>query len=131
MQHAIVVMAAEETPEGRGRILHAFYTARDLAKNGETVAVFFDGIGVTCLTAFTERSNPFTKNYGPLFDEVLPLVAGACDFCARRRFDAADAADSLGISLLGGEDHHHSLAGLPVDSWQITTFYGRLHADAC
>jgi hypothetical protein len=122
MRHAIVVMAAEETPEGRGRILHALHTARDLAAEGATVAVFFEGIGVTCLTAFDERDNPFTKNYGPLFDEVLPLVAGACDFCARRRFDAAAAADSLGINLLGGEDRHHSLAGLLMDSWLVTTF---------
>lgn len=122
MRHAIVIMAAAETPEGRGRILHAWYTARDLAADGATVAVFFEGIGVTCLTAFAERDNPFTENYGPLFDEVLPLVAGACDFCARSRFDAADAAELLGISLLGGEAHHHSLAGLLVDSWLVTTF---------
>jgi predicted peroxiredoxin len=122
MPHAIVIMAPEETPEGRGRIIHALHTARDLAANNEDVGVFFEGIGVTCLTAFAERANPFTENYGPLFDEVKPLVRGACDFCARRRFNAADAANSLDIDLIGGVDQHHSLADLIAESWVVTTF---------
>jgi hypothetical protein len=53
---------------------------------------------------------------------VVPLVSGACDFCARRRFDAADAAVALGVDLLGGQDQHHNLAGLLTDSWVATTF---------
>lgn len=122
MRHALVVMAPEETPEGRGRILHALHTAQDLAAAQQTVQVFFEGIGVTCLTAFEKSDNAFTQNYADLFSEVLPMVAGACDFCARRRFDAADAAGKLGVELLGGTDRHHSLATLLIDSWVVTTF---------
>ena len=122
MPHAIVVLAPEETPEGRGRILHALTTADGLANRNETVQVFFSGIGVTCLPAFVERNNQFTQNYGDLFDSVLPSVAGACDFCARRRFDSAAAAAELGVDVVGGEDRHHDLAELLIDGWQVTTF---------
>jgi len=52
----------------------------------------------------------------------VPLGSGACDFCARGRFDAADIATALGVDLLGGQDQHHSLAGLLTDSWAATTF---------
>lgn len=121
-RYAIVVLAPEDTPEGRGRILHAFTTARDLAAAEHEVAVYFDGIGVTCLTAFQQRDNQFTQHYSELFDEIRPLISGACDFCARRRFDAADAAAALGVDFLGGEDHHHSLASLLLDDVTVTTF---------
>ena len=121
-RYAIVVLAPEETPEGRGRILHAFTTARDLAASGSDVAIYFDGIGVTCLTAFHERSNQFTRHYGELFDEIRPLIAGACDFCARKRFDAAGASVALGVDFVGGADQHHSLAPLLLEDVTVSTF---------
>lgn len=120
--HAIVVLAPEDTPEGRGRILHALVTAQGLSKAGENVEVYFDGIGVTVLTAFMERNNRFTENYGPLFDSILPLIAGACDFCTRRRFEATEAAAAFGVPTLGGEDQHHSLAPLLAAGTSVTTF---------
>ena len=121
-KHAIVVLAPEETPEGRGRILHALTTARDLADTGADVEVYFDGIGVTCLTAFHVRDNPFTRNYAGLFDAVRPLIAGACDFCTRRRFDAVEGAEALGVAIVGGEDQHHSLAPLLAAGYELHTF---------
>jgi hypothetical protein len=120
--YAVVVLAPEETPEGRGRILHAFTTARDLAASGASVAIYFDGIGVTCLTAFHARDNQFTSHYGPLFDEVRPLIAGACDFCARGRFDATDAVGAFGIEFLGGDGRHHSLAEVLLNGATVVTF---------
>lgn len=53
---------------------------------------------------------------------VINQVRGACDFCARRRFNAADAANSLDIDLIGDVDQHHSLADLIAESWVVTTF---------
>ena len=120
--HAVIVMADEATPEGRGRIIHALTTARDLASAGEHVEVYFDGIGVTSLTAFVARDNPFTENYGELFDSIRPLISGACDFCTRRRFDAAGAAEALGVAIVGGHDAHHSLAPLALDHYRIHIF---------
>ena len=121
-QHIIVVLSPEDTPEGRGRILHALVTAQGLAEAGEEVEVHFDGIGVTVLTAFMERDNRFTENYGPLFDSIRPLIAGACDFCTRRRFEASEAAAAFDVPMLGGEDKHHSLASLLAAGASVTTF---------
>ncbi len=121
-KHVVVVLAPEETPEGRGRILHAFYTARDLAGEGATVGIYLDGIGVTVLPAFANPDNPFTTYYTPLFEEVRPLIKGACDFCARKRFDSASAAEALGVPMVGGEDEHHSLAQLILEGFQVHIF---------
>ena len=121
-KHAIVILAPEETPEGRGRILHALTTARDLASANADVEIYFDGIGVTCLTAFHVRDNQFTQNYSGLFESIRPLIRGTCDFCTRRRFDAAEAAAALDVAIVGGEDQHHSLASLILNGCQIHTF---------
>jgi hypothetical protein len=121
-RHAVVVISPEDTPEGRGRILHALVTAQGLSEAGEEVEVHFDGIGVTALTAFMERDNRFTESYGPLFDSIRPLITGACDFCTRRRFEASEAAEAFDVPLLGGEDQHHSLASLLMAGATVTTF---------
>jgi len=121
-RYAIVVLAPEDTPEGRGRILHAFTTARDLAAAGAHVEVYFDGIGVTCLTAFHARDNEFTRHYGELFESIQPYIAGTCDFCTRVRFDAVEGARAFGVDVVGGEDQHHSLAGLTLSGYQVQTF---------
>ena len=121
-RHAIVVLSPEDTPEGRGRILHAFTTARDVAASGAEVEIYFDGIGVTCLTAFRAQDNQFTQNYAGLFHEIRPLIAGACDFCARRRFGAGDAAAALDVKFLGGTDQHHSLAASLLGEMNVITF---------
>ncbi len=51
-------------------------------------------MGVTWLAAFTVRYDQFTRNYSSLFDSVRSNIAGACDFCARTRFGAAEAAEN-------------------------------------
>jgi hypothetical protein len=121
-KHAVVILAPEVTPEGRGRILHAFYTARDLAQQGVTVEIYLDGIGVTILTAFAEPDNTFTTNYTPLFNEIRPLIRGTCDFCSRKRFDASAGAEALGVPFKGGDGEHHTLAPLIQDGYQVHTF---------
>ena len=42
-------------------------------------------------------SSPRAK---PLFDAVRANIVGACDFCTRTRFGAADAAERLGVSII-------------------------------
>lgn len=121
-KHAVVVLAPEETPEGRGRILHAFVTARDLAAAGATVEVYLKGIGVTLLPALAAPDNPFTTNYTPLFEQVRPLIKGTCSFCTRNRFDSTGGAEALGIEILGGDGQHHSLAPLLLDGYEVHTF---------
>ena len=118
--YTIALYAPEETADGRGRLLHAFTTARDLAESGARVSVFFDGIGVECLTAFHEKTNPFTQHYVKLFDAIQPF-AQACHVCAKH-FGADQAATALGVELVGGEDEHRSLALAAINGETILTF---------
>lgn len=123
-RYALVVMAehGEAHPGGQGRMLHAMKAARELNAAGEDVSLWFHGIGVTWLTAFQEREEKFTGVYGPLFDEVRELIGGACDFCASKRFAAAESAGRLGVPLVGGDGEHHTVAALVRDGWQVITF---------
>jgi hypothetical protein len=98
-KYAIVVMSehSEGNPGGQARLLHAPSAARDFADAREEVGIWFHGVDVTWLAAFTARYDQFTSNYTSLFDSVRGNIAGAYDFCARTRFGAAEAAEKLGV----------------------------------
>jgi len=123
-KYAIVVMSehSEGNPGGQARLLHALSAARDFADAGEEVGIWFHGVGVTWLAAFTARYDQFTRTYTPLFDSVRGNIAGACDFCARTRFGAAEAAENLGVPIVGGDGRHHTVAELAADGYQVLTF---------
>ena len=123
-KYAIVVMSehSEGNPGGQARLLHALSAARDFADAGEEVGIWFHGVGVTWLAAFTARYDQFTRNYASLFDNVRANIAGACDFCARTRFGAAEAAEKLGVPIVGGDGRHHTVAALTADGYQVLTF---------
>jgi len=118
---AIVVLAASDTPEGRGRMVHALYSAREFKEAGDEVKLIFDGIGVTWLEAFARREDQFTQHYGETFDSVKDTVLGACNFCASVRFDINDTVQSEDYALLGPEGGHHGLRDLIADGYQIIT----------
>ena len=123
-KYAIVVMSehSEGNPGGQARLLHALSAAKDFADAGEEVGIWFHGVGVTWLAAFTARYDQFTRNYTSLFDSVRGNIAGACDFCARTRFGAAEAAENLGVPIVGGDGRHHTVAALTADGYQVLTF---------
>jgi predicted peroxiredoxin len=116
---AIVLMAPESSPDGRGRLLHAFTTAIDLIEAGAEVEFFFDGIGVECITAFHEKANPFSDHYSKLFEQVLPH-AKACGVCTKH-FGAEEAARKVGVELVS-HDRHRSLAHFALAGTSILTF---------
>ena len=118
---AIVVSAASDTPEGRGRMVHALYSAKEFKEAGDDVKLIFDGIGVTWLEAFAKRADRFTEHYGPTFDEVKDTIMGACNFCASVRFDINETIQSEGYPLLGQDGGHHSFRDLVADGYQIIT----------
>ncbi len=118
-KYAIVLMAPESTPDGRGRLLHAYTTAIDLYKTGAAVEFYFDGIGVENITAFDDKENPFSQHYVYLFEQVLPF-AKACGVCARH-FKADRAADNLNIELVSSENHR-SLAQFMLEGYNVVTF---------
>jgi hypothetical protein len=123
-RYAIVVMSehSEGSPGGQARLLHALSAAKDFADSGEEVRIWFHGVGVTWLAAFDARYDQFTRNYTALFDAVRASIAGACDFCTRTRFGAAQAAERLGVPIVGGDGQHHTVAALAVDGYQVIIF---------
>jgi len=123
-KYALVVMSehGEQNPGGQGRMLHALEAAREFKAAGVHAELFFHGIGVQWLTAFATPSDRYTEVYGPLFEEVRDMIAGACNFCAAKRFGAAEAAAGLGVPLLGGEGEHHTVAHLVADGYHPTVF---------
>lgn len=123
-KYGLIVMSetGEAHPGGQGRMLHAMKTAKELRAAGVPCQIFFHGIGVQWITAFEERADKFTQNYGPLFDEVRDLIAGACHFCAATRFGAGAAAQRLGIPLVGQPGDHHTAAMLITAGYQPLIF---------
>jgi hypothetical protein len=86
------------------------------------VQIYFHGIGVQWLTMFETRPDKFTQNYGPLFDEVRDMIAGACHFCAAKRFGAGEAAERMGVPLLGKLGDHHTIAALVAEGYTPIIF---------
>ena len=123
-KYALVVMSeqGEENPGGQGRMVHALEAAREFKASGVPAELFFHGIGVLWFTAFDVRSDGFTEHYGPLFDEVRDMIGGACNFCTAKRFGAAEAAEHLGVPLLGGDGDHHTVAQLVADGFRPIVF---------
>jgi len=123
-KYAIVVMSehSEGNPGGQARLLPALSAAKDFAAAGEEVSIWFHGVGVTWLAAFSARYDQFTRNHTPLFDAVRGNIAGACDFCTRTRFGAAQAAEQLGVPIVGGDGQHHTVAALASNGYQVFTF---------
>ena len=123
-KYALVVMSeqGEEHPGGQGRMLHAMSAAKAFKDAGEDVTIWFHGIGVGWLTAFSESNDRFTQHYGTLFADVSNLIGGACDFCTTRRFDATKGAEQLGVPIVGGDGEHHTVAELAAAGYSIISF---------
>ena len=119
---AIIILTAADTPEGRGRMIHAMTAAQELKEAGTEVKILFEGIGVTWLTAFHKQEEPFTQNYAPVFEAIKEDILGACNFCATGRFDAGEAAQALGIGLVGADGEHYSLGNLIAEGYQAISF---------
>lgn len=106
---ALVIMTDSDMAEGRGRMIHALYTANECKNAGDDLKIIFDGIGVKWLDAFAKRDHPFTQNYGALFDALKDEIHGACNFCSQVRFEVGDSVQDQGYSFLGEDGNHHGL----------------------
>jgi hypothetical protein len=121
---AIVVMSehSDGNPGGQGRMVHALSAAKAFKDADEDASLWFHGIGVGWLEAFDARYDAFTRNYGPLFDELRGAMGGACDFCTTKRFGVTQAAERLGVPVVGGEGEHHTVADLVAEGYTVFTF---------
>jgi hypothetical protein len=123
-KYAIVVMSehSDGNPGGQGRMVHALSAAKAFKDAGEDVSLWFHGIGVGWLEAFDARYDAFARNYGPLFDELRGAIGGACDFCTTKRFGVTQAAERLGVPVVGGAGEHHTVADLVASGHTVFTF---------
>lgn len=122
MSYALVMMTDPGNPEANGRMVHLLKSATTFRDAGEDVAIHFHGAAVNWAGAFAAREDRFTQHYGELFDEVKPLIAGACSFCSKVRFQQTEAVDALGLRYLGDEDSHETAADLVLAGKQVITF---------
>ena len=122
MATALVMMTDPGNPEANGRMVHLLKTTAALRDAGNDVVVYLHGAAVNWATAFARREDRFTQHYGELFDDVKPLIAGACNFCANVRFEQADALGELGIPIVGDEGGHHTVADVILGGDRLVTF---------
>ena len=122
MAIALVMMTDPGNPEANGRMVHLLKSAATFRDAGEDVAIHFHGAAVNWTGAFREREDRFTQAYGELFDEITPLIAGACNFCTKVRFQQTAAVDALGLAYLGEEGGHETAADLVLAGKQVLTF---------
>ena len=115
-------MTSPGNPEANGRMIHMLKTAGALRDRGEIVGIYLHGAAVNWATAFAIREDRFTQNYGEVFDEVKPLIVGACNFCASVRFQQTEQLEQLGIALVGSDGEHHTLADLLAGDNEVVTF---------
>lgn len=122
MATALVMMTDPGNPEANGRMVHLLKTAADLHDAGQAVAVYLHGASVNWASAFANREDNFTQHYGDLFDDIKPLIAGACNFCANVRFGQTEALNQLGTAIVGEEGDHHTIADIIIGGDYPVTF---------
>lgn len=121
-KYAILVVSASDTPEGRGKMVHALNTGRDIIAAGGEVKYVYQGLGVTWLKEFDIKEHPFTTHYWDLFEEMRPHIMGACNFCTNGRFKVGEHVKSMDVTILGDEGNHMSVTNLVTDGYQLLTF---------
>lgn len=114
---AIILLAAQDTPEGTGRMANALATTLEFHEAGDAVRLVFDGAGVTWVPRLTDPD----EKYSRLFESVRPAVTGACLYCARA-YGVKGAIDEAGVSLVSEFKDHPSVRGLIADGFQVITF---------
>jgi len=122
MATALVMMTDPGNPEANGRMVHWMMTAAALRDGGEDVALYLHGAGVNWATAFAVREDKFTQHYGERFDDVKPLIVGACNFCSNVRFDQTEALAQLEIGVVGADGAHHTVADVVLAGDRVVTF---------
>lgn len=121
MKVAIIVLTDSDSPEGRGRLVHAMTAAKELFEAGHEVKILFEGAGVNWFAVF-HKNEYFMQRYGPTFEGIKSLIFGACNFCAIERFGVGEAVSALGIDLLGDDGQHFSVGNLVTEGFQIITY---------
>lgn len=121
-KYAILMLSADDYPEGRGRMAHAMVTAEGLLSKGHDVKILFQGQGVQWLRTWQQMEHPFAKNYRERFERIRPHIAGACAFCTDGRFKVGEEVRALDVSIRGADGGHDDMGDLIEEGYQLVTF---------
>ncbi|GAA5515066.1 hypothetical protein Dcar01_03830 [Deinococcus carri] len=114
---AVVILADTKTEEGLGRAYNALMTAKEFHDAGESVRVYLDGAGTRWPA---ELAKPDHIAHA-LYEEVKPLVAGACGGCAAV-FGATEGVQSEQVKLLDEFGPGVSYRDMLTQGYQVLTF---------
>ena len=113
----IVLLAGADTPGDTGRMVNALTTAKEMGEAQDEVTVVLDGAG----TRWGAELAGTEHKYSPLFEDIKPLIAGACAYCSRA-YGVKDQVEGAGIPLLSEYADHPSVRALIADGYQVITF---------
>lgn len=116
-RYAIILQAGNETNEGKARAVHALLYARELAENGYTVVLIFDGAGTGWANELSKPENPLHKHY--LKVKELGMVEQVCDYCADMYDVKKDLTEQQRKLLVGDYEGHPSLVRWIERGYQI------------
>ena len=103
--YAIILHSGNETNEGMSRANHALLYAEELAENGYSVVLIFDGAGTGWATAFQNPEHPLHERFLKVLQ--LGVVEKICDHCAESN-GVKDQLTEQQRNLLVNEYNGHS-----------------------
>jgi hypothetical protein len=106
-KYAIVLQAGAETNEGTARAVHALLYACELAENGYTVVLVFDGAGTGWANELRKPENPLHKHYAKV--KKLGMTEEICDYCADQFHVKDELPEQQRKLLVGDYEGHPSL----------------------
>lgn len=116
-KYAIVLQAGAETNEGTARAIHALLYARELAENGYSVVLIFDGAATGWSNVLSEPEHPLNKHYQKI--KELGIVEEICDYCADSHDVKEDLSEQQRKLLTGDFEGHPSLVKWIQQGYQI------------
>ncbi len=114
---AIILLAANDTPEATGRMANALTTTKEFQDAGDDVGLIFDGAGVTWIPTLGDEGHKYHR----LLEQTRDSVRGACLYCSRA-YGVKDQVEEFGVPFLEDFRDHPSLRELVADGYQIITF---------
>lgn len=115
---AVLVLAGTESKADLGRVVNALQIARELHQAGDEVTIIFDGAGTQWVPTLADDKH----KYHSLFEEMRPVIAGACSYCAGAYAVKDEIEQMEGIDLLDEFDGHPSIRKLLSNGYRLITF---------
>lgn len=112
-----VVIYSNVTTEAQSRAYRALGFVAELLREGDDVALVFDGGGSATLAAILDPGHDLHR----IWLKAAPALRGVCAYCARA-YEVDKTLVAAGIPMLADDRGHASLRSLLAEGRQIITF---------